>query len=103
MVGGKNLYCLTQTNINFVDGSNPLISFDDMDRDSMPDMHFYHEEKIYVFLNQLKSKPIETGVFKGNENLCLKPDKVSNGPIFKNEGRINDSIIQDLKPMFNES
>ena len=76
-----------------MDGANPLISFDDIDRDSMPDMHFYHDNKIYVFLNQLKAKKIETGVFKGNENLCQSQDKVQFGPIFKNEGKINDSIV----------
>jgi len=64
-----------------------------MDRDSMPDMHFYHDEKIHIFLNQHKAKIIETGVFKGNENLCLSSDKVTNGPIFKNDGNVNDSIV----------
>ena len=80
-----------------------MISFDDMDRDSMPDMHFYHEEKIYIFLNQHKSKKIETGIMAGTQNLCLKKDEVKNGLIFSNEGKVNESIIQDLKPMFNES
>jgi hypothetical protein len=31
------------------------------------------------------------------------PNMVGNGPIFVNEGKVNNSIIQDLKPMFNES
>lgn len=39
----------------------------------------------------------------GTQNLCLKKDEVKNGPIFSNEGKVNESIIQDLKPMFNES
>jgi hypothetical protein len=80
-----------------------MISFDDMDRDSMPDMHFYHDSKIYVFLNQHKSKKRETGLLAGTQNLCLEPDKITNGPIFTNLGKVNESIIQDLKPMFNES
>lgn len=100
---GNNKYCLSQTDINFIGGANTLIGFDDMDRDSMPDMHFYHEEKIYIFINQHKSKPIETGVFKGNENLCIKPENVTIGHIFKNTGKLNESIIEDLKPLFKES
>jgi hypothetical protein len=102
MVDNNIKYCLSQTKINFINGENTLISFDDMDRNSMPDMHFYHEEKIYIFLNQHKSKIIETGVFKGNENLCLSPKNVTNGPIFTNSGKANESIIQDLKLLFKE-
>jgi hypothetical protein len=36
----------------------------DIDRDSMPDIVFYQEGKVYTFFNQLKAKQFEANAFK---------------------------------------
>ena len=84
----------------------------DADLNGMTDMVFYHNKKVYTIYNQLISKNYKDNELSDEQNLCWKPDQISNRQVFPSfnltseeiaEGGTYKITIQDLSQFFNET
>ena len=60
---GKQKYCLIQTGLKYVSGSNtiPLMQYFDVNQDGMMDLIFFHGKHIHVLYNKIEAKKYNVG------------------------------------------
>lgn len=98
IVNDVQLYCLVKSQTGSIGNPSemPLIDFADVNRDAMPDLVFYNENKITVLYNQYMAvKPSEAAT-----NLCqaqTATSQLASSKIFANysdyNGESNDNVL----------
>ena len=87
----------------------PLAQFVDVNLSGMPDIVFYHNEKVYVIYNHLESKTFNEGTIDDSQNLCRDQTNVVETQIFTNytediqQGKSSrDITFQEIAPYVND-